>query len=149
MVAALLGVAVACDVAVARLPNALVGGAGVVVVLSVSAAVMHGDVVLSDTAVRIVWAELVSGAAALFGVWLVWQQAVGGGDVKVLAVLAAMLGSSSVVAAVLAGWVAMLVQVGASLAARRRSLPFGPALFAGFVAGVVVPVDAVVGWLAG
>lgn len=137
LVASILALAVASDVATRRIPNALVGRAAVVVLVASAAVVIRGEVPLGAALVRVGVAQIASGALALFVVWMIRPQLVGGGDVKMLAVVAAAIGLVSPVGAAIVGSTAALVHAGAALVTHRRSGPFAPALFVGFLAGVV------------
>lgn len=137
LVASILALAVASDVATRRIPNALVGRAAVVVLVASATVVIRGEVPLGAALVRIGVAQIASGALALFVVWMVRPQLVGGGDVKMLAVVAAVVGLVSPVAAAVVGSTAALVHAGAAAVTHRRRGPFAPALFVGFLAGVV------------
>lgn len=138
LVAGILALAVASDVATRRIPNALVGRAAVVVFVASATLVVRGEVPLGAILVRVGMAQIASGALALFVIWTVRPQLVGGGDVKMLAVVAAVVGLVSPVAAAVVGSTAALVHAGAAVVVtHRRSGPFAPALFVGFLAGVV------------
>lgn len=124
------------DVATGRIPNALAGcGAAAVVIVS-AVVVVRGEVALGAVLVRLGVALLASGAVALLVVWMVRPQLVGGGDVKLLSVAAAMVGLASPVATAVVGATAAVAHAVAAAVARRRSLPFAPALFVGFLAGI-------------
>ena len=135
-VLALVGMAAVVDVRSARIPNELV----VALVCAVLARVVviasqHGPMmaVVADVTMGVV----VSGGLAMFVVWLVRPQAIGGGDWKLLAAVGAAFGLIDVAAAAVAGVVAVAVQLVASAVLRRRVLPFAPALLAGSAAAVV------------
>lgn len=135
--AVVFGAACSVDVREHRLPNRLMATAAAIVAATAAAAAALGDVRFVDSIRGALTGVVLSGAAVLAVVWLVRPNAIGGGDVKMLGVAGAMLGVADPLAALVAGWVGVVVQLIASVVLRRRHLPFGPALFAGFVVGAM------------
>lgn len=85
----------------------------------------------------VAFAWLFSGAPVGFGLWWLRPDLLGGGDWKLLSVLGAGLGLWAPLAVPLILIVALPIQVVQSLVRRRRELPFGPALVAGFISAIV------------
>jgi Flp pilus assembly protein protease CpaA len=129
-VLAVVAMAAVVDVRSARIPNELVAAlvcavlARVVVIASQPGSM---KAVVADVTMGVV----VSGGLAMFVVWLVRPQAIGGGDWKLLAAVGAAFGLIDVAAAAVAGVVAVSAQLVAGAVLRRRVLPFAPALLAG------------------
>lgn len=135
--AIMLAAACSVDIREHRLPNRLMAAAGGIVAATVVTAGALGDVDVVDAARGLAVGVWMSGAVLLGGVWLVRPSAMGGGDVKMLAVAGAMLGVADPRVALVAGWVGVVLGLVAGILLRRRRLPFGPALFAGYVVGAV------------
>lgn len=135
--AIMFGVACSVDIREHRLPNRLMAAAAGIVATTVATAAALSDVRFVDSIRGALIGVVLSGTVVLAAVWLVRPNAIGGGDVKMLAVAGAMLGVADPLAALVAGWVGVVVQLVAGIVLRRRHLPFGPALFAGFVVGAM------------
>lgn len=131
-----LSAAVVSDVATGRVPNAVVACAFFVVVVAIVAVVVDGEVSAGQAVARVGLSQVASGTVALGVLWLVRPQLVGGGDVKMLSVAAAMVGLASPPATAVVGATAAVAHAVAAAVARRRSLPFAPALVVGLLAGI-------------
>ena len=137
-IATIVGAAAIVDLRERRIPNShVLAVAAIVSVTAITLSVTQRDPTLVDVATRVGWGTIVSGAPLLFLMWLLRPTTIGGGDWKLLAAIGATLGLADPTSAIIAGWVAVAAQIAASAISRRRVLPFGPALFAGYVVGTV------------
>jgi leader peptidase (prepilin peptidase)/N-methyltransferase len=79
-------------------------------------------------------------AIALLGSWMAGQEAMGGGDIKLAAMLGAFLGwkvlLASLFVSAVGGGILAAVLMGSGLRGRKDPLPFGPFLAAGRVVGL-------------
>lgn len=125
---------------------------------------MAAGVVASLVAPGPSWTESLAGLAVGGGIfWLIrvvyaaWarhvrgqeQEGMGGGDVKLGAMLGAFLGWPvvllAILLAVLSGGVVALLLLGLGLTGRKEPIPFGPFLALGGAVGVLAG-DAIIGW---
>lgn len=120
-----------------RIPNAWVLAALASALAGIVSASMLGEASLPAALGDAAWGVVLSGAVGLAVIWIVAPRLIGGGDVKLLAVVGAALGSIDPRAALVAGGTAALVQLLASTGTGRRVLPFAPALDVGLLVGVL------------
>lgn len=126
--APLIGAA-AVDLRHRRLPDRLLGPAGLVVAV----AVVHPMLDISATAVA---SGAVIGGGSLLALHLVSPASLGFGDVKAAATGGGLIGIVEPLAVPVVLAVAAVLTAMAAIVLRRRSLPFGP----GLVIGVIVAV---------
>lgn len=136
-VGACVAVASVVDLQRARIPNAC----GVTVLAATMAravgAVIAGDHTVVAVARDLLMGVTASGGLALFVVWLIRPNVIGGGDWKMLAAVGGAVGLVDVTAAAIVGVVAVAAQLVTGAVVRRRVLPFGPALLAGTLAAAL------------
>lgn len=137
IIAIVLSGVVVEDIRSERIPNGLLLTAAASGAIGVAAAVVAGELAVGDAMTGAVWGLAMSGAVALAAVWLVAPRLIGGGDVKMLALLGAVTGVVDPRAAFVTGATAVLLQMVASISLRRQRLPFAPALYGGLIAGAV------------
>lgn len=125
------------DARTSRIPNSLVAAALVVLACSWAfVAVLDGRPMLpllADLAAGLV----LSGAPALFVVWLVAPRVLGGGDWKLLSVLGMAMGYVAPLGATVIVMGAFIGGVGVAVTVRRRNIILGPPLALGYAAAVV------------
>ena len=111
-----------------------------------------GRVSWTDSLIGIVVGGGVFLAIAVLGAWMAGQDAMGGGDIKLAAMLGALLGWKvlllSLFLAAVAGGVLAAVLMGSGLRGRKDPLPFGPFLAAGGAVGLLAG-ERMVAWYLG
>ena len=149
LVGAVALVAAASDIHTSRIPNRLilvalaVLGASWFLVSAVDDRPMAP--LLSDLAAGLV----LSGAPAMFVIWLVAPRVLGGGDWKLLSVLGIAVGYLAPLGATVIVIAAFVAGIAVAAAVRRRNIILGPPLALGYavaVATVVVAPDLFDNW---
>jgi leader peptidase (prepilin peptidase) / N-methyltransferase len=134
-------VAAVIDARRGRIPNqAIVAGLVAVGTAVTVATALEGSGVV-DVIVPLGLAITLSGAPLLAALWLIRPKSIGGGDVKLLFVQAASLGLMAPVCAGVVLPTAVICALTASLAIRRRRVPLGPGLAAGYVVALAVTLE--------
>lgn len=136
LIGALVAAAAVVDERTGRIPNRLCL-AGLVTLVAAMPLVATQDQPLGSVASSVVAGLLTSGAPALFLIWLVRPDLIGGGDWKLLAVIGASLGLISPIASAVAAFVACVAQFVRLTFHRRRSIPFAPSLAVGYATALV------------
>ena len=136
LIGALVAAAALVDERTGRIPNGLCL-AGLVTLVAAMPLVATQDQPLGSVASSVVAGLLTSGALALFLIWLVRPDLIGGGDWKLLVVIGASLGLVSPIASALAAFVACVAQFVRLTFRRRRSIPFAPSLAVGYATALV------------
>ncbi len=125
------------DVRTSRIPNSLVVTAVAVLACSWAfVSVVDGRPMaplLADLAAGLV----LSGAPALFVIWLVAPRVLGGGDWKLLSVLGMAMGYVAPLGATVIVMGAFVGGLGVAVTVRRRNIILGPPLALGYAAAVV------------
>jgi leader peptidase (prepilin peptidase)/N-methyltransferase len=110
------------------------------ILAGVAANLATGRVGWLDSLLGIAVGGVVFIAIALLGSWLAGQDAMGGGDIKLAAMLGAFLGWKvlllSLFASALGGGILAAVLLGSGLRGRKDPLPFGPFLAVGGAMGL-------------
>lgn len=137
-VGGLVVAAATVDATTARIPNGLVLAALAVVVGSWGLVGSVDGVAMRSLALDLLGGLLLSGAPAVFAVWLVAPASIGGGDWKLLAVGGLALGYLAPAAAFVFGVVGFMAAIGVAAVARRRTVALGPPLALGYAVALVV-----------
>ena len=126
-----------------RIPNRVVIVALAAFAIGALVTAIGDDRHASDVAGGAVLGLLVSGAPLLAVLWVIRPAAIGGGDVKLLAVQGATIGLLAPLAAPLVLLGGTLGGLGQTVALRRRgNKPLGPGLAVGFIVAVIVGATA-------
>jgi prepilin signal peptidase PulO-like enzyme (type II secretory pathway) len=136
ILAVIILLAAIVDARIACLPNRAGATALAVVIGSFPIVANLDDRALAETVLSALAGVAYSGAPVLFLIWLVRPCSIGGGDWKMLGVLGAGIGLVLPFAALVMTFIACVIQIAASTILRRKVLPFGPAIAAGYAAAL-------------
>jgi leader peptidase (prepilin peptidase)/N-methyltransferase len=132
--------AAGADARTGRIPNGIVVAGLLAVIASWGLVSSIDGTPMSTLAREVLAGGVLSGAPALFAVWLVSPHLIGGGDWKLLAVLGLAVGYLAPGAAVVVGAVGFAGALLVAAATRRRHVTLGPSLAAGYLAAVAIAV---------
>lgn len=141
-VGALAAVGAVSDVRTGRIPNRLTLGALAILAGSLVIVAVIDDRSLGSLSADLAAGLVLSGAPAMFLVWLVTPGAVGGGDWKLLGVLGMAVGFVAPLGAAVILTAASVVGLTVAAFSRRRHIILGPPLALGYAAAVAAVVIA-------
>jgi Flp pilus assembly protein protease CpaA len=128
------------DCQTGRIPNRLVGVAGLVSLAGVALVPIVDDRSLGDVVAAGLFGVALSGAVLVGAAWVLRPGVIGGGDVKLLGVLGFTVGLLAPVAAGLVLPVAALVAGVQAVVSASRRVVLGPGLSGGYIAAVAAAV---------
>ena len=144
-VTAVAGVAIVAalvDIRTSRIPNAVVLFAFAVEACSWPLVALVDDRAMLPLLADLAAGLALSGAPALFVVWLVAPRVLGGGDWKLLSVLGMAVGYLAPLGASVIVMGAFVGGIGTAVVSRRRDVILGPSLALGYLTAIA----AVIAW---
>jgi leader peptidase (prepilin peptidase)/N-methyltransferase len=141
--AGVLAVAAAfVDVRTRRIPNSVVVAIAAWLVVGAALAVVLDHRSVAETGGDVTAGWLLSGAPLVALIWVVRPAAIGGGDLKLLSLLACVVGLLAPYAAGLLVLSAVIVALAQATTSRSRNVALGPGLALGYAVAVAAGVAA-------